>query len=196
WNTMREIINKHGNEKVHIEFLRDKKIMHTIVTPEVQYSDGVSVAFLGVMSAWSDYPKNLIYKQRYSFFNATKHALDKTWELIALSYNMIGKMIIGQVPLKSLTGPIGIAQGTAASATIGFIYYIEFLALISVSLGVINTLPIPVLDGGHLLYYIIELIRGKPVTLRTKETGVWIGLALILILTFIAFFNDFMRILS
>jgi regulator of sigma E protease len=114
--------------------------------------------------------------------------------MISLSFEMIGNLLTGQISVNNLSGPIGIAQGAGASVSYGLVAFLSFLALISVNLGVFNLLPLPILDGGHLMYYIIELIRKKPVSERTQEFGFRIGALVLLLLTGFALFNDFMRL--
>jgi regulator of sigma E protease len=103
---------------------------------------------------------------------------------------MLGKMIMGQVSLKHLSGPVTIADFAGQSAQMGPIYYLGFLALISISLGVLNLLPIPLLDGGHLMYYAIEIVKGGPVSERAMELGQRVGLAVLLVLMTVALYND------
>jgi regulator of sigma E protease len=107
---------------------------------------------------------------------------------------MIGKLITGDVSVKNLSGPIGIAQGAGSSAGHGFVYFLGFLALISINLGIINLLPLPVLDGGHLLYYLIELFTGKEVPVNVQEAGFKFGALALLMLMSIGLINDFSRI--
>jgi regulator of sigma E protease len=123
-------------------------------------------------------------------------AFAKTWDISVFSLKMLGKMLIGEVSWKHLSGPVTIADFAGQSAQMGWISYLTFLALISISLGVLNLLPIPLLDGGHLMYYAIELIKGKPVSERAMELGQRVGLALLLVMMAFAFYNDFNRLLT
>jgi regulator of sigma E protease len=123
-------------------------------------------------------------------------AADKTLEISVFSLKMLAKMVVGQVSWKHISGPVTIADFAGQSAQMGFTYYLTFLALISISLGVLNLLPIPLLDGGHLMYYAIELIKGRPVSERAMELGQRVGLALLLVMMAFAFYNDFNRLLS
>jgi regulator of sigma E protease len=107
-----------------------------------------------------------------------------------MNVNFVGKLLTGDVSTKNLSGPVGIAQGAGNSASSGVRSFLSFLALISVSLGFLNLLPVPVLDGGHLLFYLVELVRGKPVPEAIQEVGMKIGILLILTLTIVALFND------
>jgi regulator of sigma E protease len=109
---------------------------------------------------------------------------------------MIGKMITGEVSWRNISGPVTIADYAGQSARLGLDYYLKFLALVSISLGVLNLLPIPILDGGHLLYYVVEIIKRGPLSERAMEIGQQIGLALLLMLMAFAFYNDINRLIS
>src|SRR3990167_1618436 len=115
----------------------------------------------------------------YGPFEAFSRSLRKTWETSAITLKMLGKMVMGEVSMKNLSGPITIADYAGQSAEMGMAAYLGFLALISVSLGVLNLLPIPLLDGGHLLYYVVELIKGRPLPEQAWEIGQKIGIALL-----------------
>ncbi len=123
-------------------------------------------------------------------------AAAKTWDISIFSLKMLGKMLMGEVSWKHLSGPVTIADFAGQSAQMGWISYLTFLALISISLGVLNLLPIPLLDGGHLMYYAIEIIKGKPVSERAMEIGQRVGLALLLVMMAFAFYNDLNRLLT
>jgi regulator of sigma E protease len=120
----------------------------------------------------------------------------KTWESTVLTLKMIGKMIIGEVSWKNITGPITIADYAGKTASIGLISYLHFIAIISISLGIMNLLPIPVLDGGHLLYYSLEILTGRPVSERFGEIAQRAGLGILMTLMIVAVFNDIARIMS
>jgi len=131
--------------------------------------------------------------RRYGPAAAVSAALTTTWDNTASIFNMIGKMVSGQASTKNLSGVIGIAQVANASASAGLGAFLRFLAAISLSLAVLNLLPIPVLDGGHLLYYLIELVKGSPLSERTMMAGQYVGLFLLLTLMGLAFYNDIHR---
>jgi regulator of sigma E protease len=133
---------------------------------------------------------------RYGFFEGLGLGVQKTWEISMLTLRMMGKMVIGEASLKNLSGPLTIADVAGKSASLGLIQYLVFLALISVSLGVLNLLPLPVLDGGHLMYYLWEAVTGKPVTevwLERLQRG---GVALLMAMMAVALFNDVNRLLG
>jgi regulator of sigma E protease len=123
-------------------------------------------------------------------------AVAKTGDIAVFSLKMLGKMLLGEVSWKHLSGPVTIADFAGQSAAMGWVSYLTFLALISISLGVLNLLPIPLLDGGHLMYYAIEMVKGKPVSERAIELGQRVGLALLLVMMAFAFYNDLNRLLT
>lgn len=124
---------------------------------------------------------------------AIAKAVAQTWETSIFTLRMIGRMLLGELSLKNLSGPITIADVAGQSVQYGMPYYIKFLALISISIGILNLLPIPVLDGGHLMYYLAEFIRGKPLPERVFAVGQRIGLTLLLLMMGVALFNDLNR---
>lgn len=131
---------------------------------------------------------------RYGPVDALARAASRTWELSVFSLEMLGRMIVGQVSIKNLSGPITIADYAGQSAQTGLASFVAFLALVSVSLGVLNLLPVPLLDGGHLLYYFAEFFTGRPVSERIQEIGQKIGIGLLTLLMFFALYNDIQRL--
>ena len=157
-------------------------------TPEGQ--DG----YLGVSPFAEPWPEGYVFTHQYGLLEAVGKAVDKTWRLMTLSVEMIGKLITGDVSVKNLSGPIAIAQGAGNSAGYGLVYFLSFLALISVNLGIVNLLPLPMLDGGHLMYFTIEWITGRPVPEEVQEWGFRIGAMLLFTIMSIAIFNDITRL--
>ena len=133
---------------------------------------------------------------RYGIGESMVRAVAKTWETSVFSLRMLGKMLLGQISLKNLSGPITIADYAGQSAQVGWIAYLSFVALISISLGVLNLLPVPLLDGGHLMYYVIELFKGRPVSERAMQIGQHIGMAVLFTLMILALYNDVNRLIS
>jgi regulator of sigma E protease len=140
--------------------------------------------------------KNLFTTVRHGAGTAFGLAIAKTWETSVFSLRMIGKMILGEVSWRNLSGPVTIADYAGQSAQAGWTAYLVFLAIISISLGVLNLLPIPLLDGGHLLYYLVEVIKGRPVSDKAMELGQRLGLAVLLFLMAFAFYNDINRLFA
>jgi regulator of sigma E protease len=133
---------------------------------------------------------------RYGPLTAIGKAAHKVADLSVFSIKMLGRMVVGDVSWKNLSGPITIADYAGQSAQLGWVTWLGFLALVSVSLGVLNLLPIPLLDGGHLVYYFAEIVTGRAVSERVMEIGQRFGLALLLGLTFFAFYNDINRLFT
>jgi len=127
---------------------------------------------------------------------AIAHGAQKTWDMSVFSLRMLGKMVTGDLSWKNLSGPVAIADFAGQSAKVGWYAYVAFLALISVSLGVLNLLPVPVLDGGHLVYYALEAIKGRPLSERFMQVTQRVGLAMVACLMIVALFNDLTRLLS
>ena len=125
---------------------------------------------------------------------AIKTALEQTVNLTGATFTLIGRLVTGKLPIQSISGPVGIAQGAGESARNGLSYYLSFLALVSISLGVLNLLPIPMLDGGQLFYCLIEMVRRRPLSEELKSVGVYLGLVLLVTLMIIALSNDLSRL--
>ncbi|AVR88963.1 RIP metalloprotease RseP [Thauera aromatica] len=168
-----------------------------LVTPDAASENGERIGRIGVAVA-EPAPGGLsmFATVRYGPFDAAAKAVRQTWETSVLSLQMIGRMITGEVSWKNLSGPVTIADYAGQSAQLGLSHYLKFVALISISLGVLNLLPIPVLDGGHLLYYTVEIIKGGPIPERVMEIGQQIGLVLLVMLMAFAFYNDINRLIS
>lgn len=132
--------------------------------------------------------------KRYGPLQSIPKAVAETWQLSVLTVRLIGRMLVGDVSWRNIGGPIQIAEYAGATAEIGLVSFLEFMALVSVSLGVLNLLPIPILDGGHLLYYIVEAFRGQPLSLRAQAVGQQVGVFLLIALMSVAFYNDIYRL--
>ena len=131
---------------------------------------------------------------QYGPLAAIPQAFAETWDVTVSSLNMLKMLVVGKASLENLSGPITIARIANGSAGLGFAWFVQFLAIISLSLAIMNLLPIPVLDGGHLLYYLIELIKGSPVSENTQIAGQYVGLAMLVALMGLVFYNDILRL--
>ena len=197
WSQVVSIVRDAAGRPLWIEADRQGRTFGLNVTPATAADHGKQVGRIGigVRDAESDRTA-LTTIIRYGPLESVGKAVRQTWETSAFSLAMLGRMMTGEVSWKNLSGPVTIADYAGQSARLGLSYYIKFLALISISLGVLNMLPIPLLDGGHLLYYIVEIIKGGPVSERVMEIGQQIGLALLALLMAFAFYNDINRLVS
>jgi regulator of sigma E protease len=194
WQAFAQQIQQYPEQLLTLTVVRDQRQLLVEVTPKARDSRGKKIGYLGVSPKSDSYPENYRIELVYGPVQALGASIEKTWDLITLSFDMIGKLITGQLSVKNLSGPIAIAQGAGDHAGYGFVYFLGFLALISINLGIINILPIPVLDGGHLVYYFIELLTGKPVSDKVQEIGFKFGALALLGLMSIALFNDLSRL--
>ncbi len=159
--------------------------------------NGETIGRIGVRPASvTPLPDSMYSMNQYGIFAAIPKGIEKTWDLSVLTLKMLGKIVIGQASLKNISGPITIAEVAGQSAQMGIESFLRFLAIVSLSLGVINLLPIPMLDGGHLLYYLIEMVKGSPVSDAIQEAGLKVGIAILIMLMSVALFNDFNRLLN
>jgi regulator of sigma E protease len=157
------------------------------VTPESAKENGQAIGRIGV---------GPFINVQYGPLSALWHGAKKTWDMSAFTLEMLGRMVIGEVSLKNLSGPLTIADYAGQSAQMGWMAYVSFIAVISISLGVLNLLPVPVLDGGHLMYYMAEIIRGRPVSDRALEIGQRIGMVVLFSLMAFAIYNDIYRLVG
>lgn len=195
WQQLVNLITQSANKSLQFSVKRQDSIKTILVTPKSRVvSNGVEQGFLGVAPVVEQWPDDFVETRHYGPLDSIVLGTKETWRLITLSFDMIGNLITGQVSVKNLSGPVGIAVGAGTSVSYGLVAFLSFLALISVNLGVFNLLPLPVLDGGHLMYYIIELFRKKPVSEKTQEFGFKVGALLLIFLTCFALFNDVSRL--
>ncbi len=194
WYTFSNKIKQFPEQAVSLGIERNGNILDLLVTPAAKQIADKRVGYLGVSPTAQPFPEQYKIFISYGPVEAIGESIKQTWKMVKLTFNMFGKLITGDVSVKNLSGPISIAQGAGNSAGHGVVYFLSFLALISINLGIINLLPLPVLDGGHLLYYVIELCTGKPVPEKVQELGFKFGAIALLGLMSIAIFNDISRL--
>lgn len=192
WMSLVGLIQAAPDRQVSLGIVREG--VHMMIQVPV----GVSESGVGRLGAGVQVPEGLFdgmqAEQRFGPLEAIPRSLARTVDMSWLTLKMLGRMIIGEVSVKNISGPINIAQYAGYTASIGLIYFLGFMAIVSISLGIINLLPIPILDGGHLLYHLAELVRGKPVPERVEAVGQRIGLGMLAMLMGLAIFNDLARL--
>ncbi len=194
WEGLAQLISDSPEQPLQFEVERNGVPQRLVVTPVAVLEQGERIGRIGVAPLQAPWPPAYLVDLQYGPIAALARAADRTWELTTLTLGTFGKLLTGDLSVKNLGGPIAIAQGAGASAGVGLVYFLGFLAMLSVNLGIINLFPLPVLDGGHLLYYFIELFTGKPVPDKAQEVGFRIGSALLLLLMTIAIVNDVARL--
>ena len=201
---MGALIQKHGatGEPLNVAVERAGGILEISVTP-VESSTGAfsKRLILGVTNKPADAElqaqvNRTYFLHKYGLFEGFTAAASEMWRVTGTTLGLLGRMLTGTASVKNLSGPISIAQFANSSANAGVSSFLFFLGAISLSLGILNLLPIPVLDGGHLLYYLIELAKGSPVSDQIQAKGQYIGLMALFGLMGIAFFNDILRLVG
>lgn len=188
-----DYVQRHPGHPIKLTIVRDQQQLNLVVTPQAFTNEsGQTIGRMGVRLG-SDPEMTTV---RYGPIESVWNGVTRTWETAWFSVRMMGRMIMGDVSLKNISGPVTIADYAGQTAKIGLAAYIGFLALVSVSLGVLNLLPIPMLDGGHLLYYLVEIIRGSPPPQQWIAIGQRAGAGLLAGLMALALFNDFSRLFS
>ena len=195
WGKWVEVVRDHPDAVLHVELNREGHLLQLDIKPETVTEAGKQIGRIGAAPLIDEHEFDaMLIDVRYAPLQALQQSVRKTWETSVVSLKMMGRMILGQVSLKNLSGPVTIADYAGQSAHMGLGAYISFLALISISLGVLNLLPIPLLDGGHLLYYTVEWIKGSPVPELFWDIGQKLGMSILFVLMALALFNDFSRL--
>jgi regulator of sigma E protease len=198
WMTLVEMIRKKPKNAMNFVVMRNgfEEII-TVIPNTRKTSNGEMQGYIG---AYQHVPEEvrqqLVTRIEYSPFEAGEKAIVKTWDMSSLTLRVLWKMVTGEANLANISGPITIATYAGVTASIGLVSFLSFLAVISVSLGVLNLLPVPMLDGGHLFYYLIEIIKGSPVSEAFELRGQQVGIAVLALLMSIAIFNDIQRLVQ
>jgi len=196
WRDWVEVVRAHPQQPLRVEIERAGQLQQLIITPDRIEENHAAIGRIGAAPQIDRAAFDaMLIEVSYPPLRAVEEALRKTWETSVISLKMMAKMVVGEVSLKNLSGPITIADYAGQSAQMGLGAYIGFLALISISLGILNLLPIPLLDGGHLLYYAVELFKGSPVPDALWDAGQRVGIALLLALMSFALYNDISRLI-
>jgi regulator of sigma E protease len=198
WGQWVAYVRERPEQAIQLQLLRDGVRIETLLTPERVSEDGESIGRIGayVRLPSEEQRATMRVVVRHGLLEAVPAALGKTVEITALTYRTLWKMVLGQASVENLSGPISIARYAGQSAAIGLAAFLGFLGVVSVSLGVLNLLPVPVLDGGHLMFYLVEWVKGSPVSDVAQLMGQKIGIALLLGLMMLAFYNDLSRLLN
>ncbi|AUI86747.1 RIP metalloprotease RseP [Vibrio azureus] len=195
WNDVVEAIRSHPMKPIELTIERQGNQQLLSLTPDSrELADKQVIGFAGIAPEVAEWPEQYRFELQFGVFESIGKAIDKTGQVIGLTISMLKKLIVGDVGLNNLSGPISIAKGAGATADYGLVYFLGFLALISVNLGIINLVPLPMLDGGHLLFFAIEAVIRRPVPEKVQEMGFRVGGAIIFSLMALALFNDFTRL--
>lgn len=200
WGHWRSIVERRPGQTFKIRIERDGSEQVLEITPAVKQSSHGAAQAVGFIGALAHIPEDLARDLqvvvRYGPLAALGAAFEKTWDMSLLTLRVLGRMLVGKASLDNISGPLTIAQVAGQAASAGGIAFISMLALVSLSLGVLNLLPVPVLDGGYVLYYLIEFIKGSPLSDGIQNVGQQVGIAVLLLLMGLALFNDFSRLLG
>ena len=190
-------IRQHPGERVELDILRDGQSLRVSVIPGTRRSNGEVVGYAGAafsVDISDETRARLRVVERLGVLEAVQAGLSRTWDMSVLSLRVMGKMLTGEASLETISGPLGIADVAGKSLVLGLSSFLAFLALVSLSLAILNLLPVPVLDGGHLLFYLIEVLLGRPLSDQAQMLAQRIGMSLLLALMALALFNDLTRL--
>ena len=194
WTDLLAIVHSRPGKVVEVGYVRNgyPGALDLTLGEEIEGEERRGLIGIGIADTWENY----YVLRKYSPLESLSAAVEKTWTSTLFTVRMLARMVTGDVSIKNISGPINIAQFAGQSAERGLSYFLGFLAIISISLGVLNLLPIPVLDGGQIVYQVVELVKGGPLTERAQILGQQIGILALLLLMSFAFYNDIARILG
>lgn len=197
WDTFVNQVKQHPKQPLELLVQRESGEVHLTVTPEAVNENGKIIGRIGagVKMDQSEIDQFLVIKH-FTVTEALVSGLEKTWQTSIFSLKMLGNMLLGNISWKGMSGPVSIASYAGQSANMGVKVFIGFLALVSISIGVLNLLPIPILDGGHFMYYIVEFLTGKPVSENVVNIGQRIGLFILGWMMVLALYNDMNRLIT
>src|SRR5471030_847267 len=194
WQQVVDIVRMHPDTKIMLRVERDGAQIDVPVTLAARGESKAPTGYMGAGVKAVDWPPEMIREVSYGPLAAIGEGARRTWTMSVLTLDSLKKMLFGELSVKNLSGPITIAKVAGASAQSGVADFLNFLAYLSISLGVLNLLPIPVLDGGHLLFYLIEWVRGRPLSDRVQGWGIQIGISLVVGVMLLALVNDLGRL--
>ena len=194
WQQVVDNVRSRAGSRVVLGVERDGARIELPVTLATRGEGRAAAGYLGAGVAPVEWPAQMLREVSYGPLEAVGEGLSRTWNMSVLTLDSLKKMLFGELSVKNLSGPITIAKVAGASAQSGLGDFLNFLAYLSISLGVLNLLPIPVLDGGHLLFYLVEWARGRPLSDRVQGWGVQIGISLVIGVMLLALINDLGRL--
>ena len=195
WADLSQLIQESAGKPIELKVLRGDKIFTVELTPQIKETqtilgEKVRRPLIGIVAS------NKVMVEKINPLKAGYYAVAQTIGMIKLTFVVLGKLLVGAISPRTLAGPIGIAQMSGEVAKAGPLAFLSFLAILSVNLGILNFLPIPILDGGHLLFFSLEGIMGKPISIRKRELAQQVGLFLLIALMVFVFYNDIYRLIS
>ena len=196
WMHFVSLVQNSSEQPMQLLIERDGVQQDLVLTPNSRTVEGVTTGFIGAGVQQVSWPDTMIRHLQLGPVDALVKGVTETWSLTTLTFESLWKMMVGLVSVKNLSGPITIAKVAGASLESGLESFLHLLAMLSVSLGVLNLLPIPVLDGGHLLFYLVEMVRGKPLSEKAQAFGLKIGMTLVIGVMLLAMYNDLSRLLQ
>ncbi|KJY69027.1 sigma E protease regulator RseP [Vibrio nigripulchritudo] len=195
WQQMVKAIQDNPEQAITISVEREGLTRDLQLIPDSRTDkQGITKGFAGIAPEIGEWPQDYKFDLQYGVVESVGKAVEKTGQVISLTFSLLKKLVVGDVGIENLSGPISIAKGAGTTADYGLVYFLGFLALISINLGIINLMPLPILDGGHLLFFAVEAVIRRPVPEKIQEVGYKLGGAIIFSLMIVALFNDFTRL--